>query len=110
MKNLLEVKLKITMMMAVVGCGLIIAGIWIPPSGEIHNSVLIAFGEILTFVGMVFGMKYDYQKTLIKHEKIFRWAMKKGVDITDKSDDLDDLDSLDKKDPSPVDEEGAKGL
>ena len=32
-----------------------------PPPGEIHNSVLVAFGEILTFAGAVFGMKYHYQ-------------------------------------------------
>lgn len=45
----------------VVGCGLLIAGFIVPPPGEIHNSVLIAFGEILTFAGAVFGMKYHYQ-------------------------------------------------
>lgn len=45
----------------VVGCGLLITGFLIPPPGEIHNSVLIAFGEILTFAGAVFGMKYHYK-------------------------------------------------
>lgn len=45
----------------VVGCGLLIAGFVVPPPGEIHNSVLVAFGEILTFAGAVFGMKYHYQ-------------------------------------------------
>ena len=44
-----------------VGCGLLIAGFIVPPPGEIHNSVLVAFGEILTFAGAVFGMKYHYQ-------------------------------------------------
>ena len=44
-----------------VGCGLLIAGFIVPPPGEIHDSVLIAFGEILTFAGAVFGMKYHYQ-------------------------------------------------
>ncbi len=44
-----------------VGCGLLIAGFVVPPPGEIHNSVLVAFGEILTFAGAVFGMKYHYQ-------------------------------------------------
>ena len=44
-----------------VGSGLLIAGFIVPPPGEIHNSVLVAFGEILTFAGAVFGMKYHYQ-------------------------------------------------
>lgn len=44
-----------------IGSGLLIAGFCVPPPGEIHNSVLVAFGEILTFAGAVFGMKYHYQ-------------------------------------------------
>ncbi|MCM1519431.1 MAG: hypothetical protein NC098_01435 [Lachnoclostridium sp.] len=48
-------------LLIVVGCCLLIAGFIVPPPGEIHNSVLIAFGEILTFAGAVFGMKYHYQ-------------------------------------------------
>ena len=92
MKNLLQVKLAITMFLVLVGCGLLIAGIIIEPSGEIHNSVLIAFGEILTFVGTVFGMKYKFQQSLIKHEQLYRWAVKNGIDLEDTSDGLDELD------------------
>ena len=44
-----------------VGCGLLIAGFILPPSGEIHNSVLVAFGEILTFAGALFGIDYHYK-------------------------------------------------
>ncbi len=43
-----------------VGCALLIAGFIVPPPGEIHNSVLISFGEIMTFAGAVFGLKYHY--------------------------------------------------
>lgn len=45
----------------VVGCGLLIAGFVMPPPGEIHNSVLVAFGEILTFAGALFGIDYHYK-------------------------------------------------
>lgn len=45
----------------VVGAGLLIAGFIVSPTGEIHNSVLIAFGEILTFAGAVFGVRYRYK-------------------------------------------------
>lgn len=44
-----------------IGCGLLIAGFVMPPPGEIHNSVLIAFGEILTFAGALFGIDYHYK-------------------------------------------------
>lgn len=44
-----------------VGCGLLIAGFVTPPPGEIHNSVLIAFGEILTFAGTLLGIDYHYK-------------------------------------------------
>lgn len=50
-----------------VGCGLLIAGFILPPSGEIHNSVLVALGEILTFAGALFGIDYHYKYK--DHEK-----------------------------------------
>lgn len=43
------------------GAGLLVAGFIVPPTGEIHNSVLVAFGEILTFAGAVFGIRYKYK-------------------------------------------------
>ena len=43
----------------VIGCGLLITGFIIPLYGEIHNSVLIAFGEILTFAGALFGIDFE---------------------------------------------------
>lgn len=46
-----------------VGCTLLICGFISPPKGEIHSSVLIAFGEILTFVGALFGIDYHYKFT-----------------------------------------------
>lgn len=55
------IQLLAAVFLIVVGCGLLIAGFVVPPPGEIHNSVLVAFGEILTFAGAVFGMKYHYQ-------------------------------------------------
>lgn len=45
----------------IVGCGLLIAGFCVPPVGIIDSSVLIAFGEILTFVGAIFGIDYTYR-------------------------------------------------
>lgn len=44
-----------------VGSGLLIAGFCVPPMGVIDSSVLVAFGEILTFVGALFGIDYHYR-------------------------------------------------
>lgn len=31
-------------------------GLWMPPRGEIHSSVLVAFGEVSTFAGALLGV------------------------------------------------------
>ena len=53
------------LILAVSLCGfgsiLLIAGFICPPLGEIHHSVLIAFGEILTFSGSLIGIDYHYR-------------------------------------------------
>ncbi len=41
--------------MAIV-CALLIVALILPPPGHIDNSVLVAFGEICTFAGTVFGV------------------------------------------------------
>ena len=43
------------------GCILILMGFAVKPIGEIHPSVLTAFGEILTFAGAVIGVDYNYK-------------------------------------------------
>ena len=47
--------------MCTFGCALLVAGFVAPPVGEIHHSVLIAFGEILTFSGSLIGIDYHYR-------------------------------------------------
>ncbi len=44
------------------GVALLIAGLSVPPHGEIHPSVLTAFGEILCFVGAIKGIDYKKKK------------------------------------------------
>lgn len=46
------------------GCALLTAGICIPPAGVIDSSVLVAFGEILTFAGSLIGIDYHYRYRL----------------------------------------------
>ena len=55
--------------MSLFGCGMIIAAFIVPPTGEIHPSVLTAFGEILTFAGAVMGIDYKYSSKFHSNNK-----------------------------------------
>lgn len=68
MKNKLKFQLIISALLIIVGCSLLIAGFCVQPTGVIDGSVLIAFGEILTFVGAIFGIDYSY-KVKIQNNK-----------------------------------------
>ena len=60
-KRKLTIQLLCAVSMIIIGCALLIAGFIVPPLGVIDGSVLIAFGEILTFVGALFGIDYHYK-------------------------------------------------
>jgi len=65
----LKFQLAISALLIIVGCGLLIAGFCVPPLGKIDHSVLIAFGEILTFVGTVLGIDYSYKAKINKNHE-----------------------------------------
>ena len=48
--------------MLILGSVILVAGFLLPPPGEIHNSVLVAFGEILTFTGTLLGIELKISK------------------------------------------------
>ena len=62
MKNIdSKAQLFCAVVLIILGASLLIAGFIVPPTGIIDNSVLISFGEILTFVGSLFGIDYHYK-------------------------------------------------
>nr|WP_129733241.1 hypothetical protein [Parabacteroides goldsteinii] len=65
----LTVQLLMAILLVVSGIVLLFSGFWVAPAGEIHNSVLVAFGEISTFAGALFGVDYSYKIKQIKDEK-----------------------------------------
>ena len=56
-----KIQLLLSVSLCVFGGLLLIAGFVAPPLGEIHPSVLIAFGEVLTFSGSLIGIDYHYR-------------------------------------------------
>lgn len=50
----------------VAGFVLIFLGMYIPPEGQIHESVLTAFGIILVFSGSLLGVSLHYANELTK--------------------------------------------
>ena len=56
-----KVQLFLAVSLCIFGCALLACGFLCPPMGEIHHSVLIAFGEILTFSGSLIGIDYKYR-------------------------------------------------
>ena len=64
-KELKHTKLKWMIISAValvvVGIVLILCGLFIPPMGEIHPSVLTALGEVFTFSGSLWGLNTHYR-------------------------------------------------
>lgn len=69
LENKFKIQLIISALLIIVGCGLLIAGFCVPPVGIIDGSILIAFGEILTFVGAIFGIDYSYKIKITTREK-----------------------------------------
>lgn len=65
----LTVQLVMAILLVVSGIVLLFSGFWVAPAGEIHNSILVAFGEISTFAGALFGVDYSYKIKQVKDEK-----------------------------------------
>lgn len=62
------IKIWLAVGMVIFGCGLIVAGFIVAPLGIISNSVLVAFGEVLTFAGTILGINYVYSTKMKGYE------------------------------------------
>ena len=61
MRKRLTVQLWIAVILTLSGIALLWTAFLIVPRGEIHNSVLLAFGEMSTFAGALFGIDYKHR-------------------------------------------------
>lgn len=78
---------RLAAFLSVVGCMLLAAGFIVSPTGEIHSSILVAFGEIMTFVAALLGAS----SAIIMHYKnlISKIVQENGT-IHSKSSDASD--------------------
>lgn len=58
----LNIQLVTAAVLSVGGLVLLFCGVFIAPQGEVHESLLVGFGEIATFAGALFGIDYVYRK------------------------------------------------
>lgn len=61
MKNDNYIQLITAAVLAIGGMVLLFCGVYIDPKGEIHETLLIAFGEVATFSGALMGVDYTYK-------------------------------------------------
>ena len=56
-----NIQLITAALLAIGGLVLLFCGVYIAPQGEIHESLLVGFGELATFAGALFGIDYTYK-------------------------------------------------
>ena len=56
-----NIQLITAAVLAIGGLVLLFCGVYITPQGEIHESLLVGFGEVATFAGALFGIDYTYR-------------------------------------------------
>ena len=71
-----SIQLITAAILAIGGLVLLFCGVYIAPQGEIHESLLVGFGEVATFAGALFGIDYTY-----------RWRNKHGGNNSTKTDE-----------------------
>ena len=69
-----SIQLITAAVLAIGGLVLLFCGVYIAPQGEIHESLLVGFGEVATFTGALFGIDYTY-----------KWRSKQGNNDPPKS-------------------------
>lgn len=58
----INVQLITAAILSLGGLVMLFCGVFIDPEGQIHESLLVGFGETATFAGALFGIDYVYKK------------------------------------------------
>lgn len=66
-KEKMTIQLMLGVFLVIMGVVLLWVGLFLPPIGVIHASVLTAIGEIFTFSGALIGIDYTYKYKTIRY-------------------------------------------
>ena len=58
----MELQLIAAFALSIGGLILLFCGVFIDPQGQIHETLLIGFGEVVTFAGAIMGVDYTYKR------------------------------------------------
>ena len=58
----LNIQLITAAVLSIGGLVLLFCGVYIDPQGQIHETLLVGFGEVATFSGALFGIDYVYKQ------------------------------------------------
>lgn len=58
----LNIQLITAAILSLGGLVMLFCGVFIDPEGQIHESLLVGFGEVATFAGALMGVDYIYRK------------------------------------------------
>ena len=61
MKDRFNIQLITAAVLSIGGLVLLFCGGYIDPQGQIHETLLVAFGEVATFSGALMGIDYTYK-------------------------------------------------
>ena len=67
MKTNINIQLITAFVLSLGGLVMLFCGIYISPLGQIHESLLVAFGEVATFAGSLMGIDYHYKSKNDNH-------------------------------------------
>ena len=56
------IQLVTAAILSIGGLVMLFCGVYLDPLGELHESLLIGFGEVATFAGALFGIDYVYKR------------------------------------------------
>ena len=62
MKMKWNIQLITAAVLSIGGLIMLFCGVFIEPDGQIHESLLVGFGEVSTFSGALFGIDYVYKQ------------------------------------------------
>ena len=68
MKERLNIQLLTAAVLSIGGLAMLFCGVFIDPEGQIHESLLIGFGEVATFAGSIMGVDYSYRSKMTPND------------------------------------------